>query len=103
MFKIEHDSLLVAMETDKIRRLSAGQMDSPSTRDVAARGLDLNDARAVVGEHVATHRTGHCVAEIENGDTFEWHLHKRLAAARTVYLTTQLPKPLLRTVAEPSS
>src|SRR5439155_27020473 len=47
----------------------------------ASRSLDLDDARAEIGELTGAERTRNCVLQRDNGNPFQWENSRRLGAA----------------------
>ncbi len=74
-FEVERQALLVAVDAQEVRALAAEERRTPRARVVAlARLLDLDDARAHVGEQHRAVRTGQHAREVEDGDAGEWRV-----------------------------
>ena len=73
MLEVERDAFLVAVDAEEVRALAFEKRRAPRSRVVALAGLlDLDDARAHVGEQHRAVRAGQHAREVENGDTVEW-------------------------------
>ena len=83
VLEVDDHALLVAMETDEVRRLAAVERRAPRARDVAARRLDRDDPRAEVAEHRRRERTGVCMREVDHRDIVEReHAHAESTCGR---------------------
>ena len=73
--EIEDDRLLAAVEPDEIARLAVGDIVI-AAREVALRPLDLDHARAGVGEPAGAHRRGDGLFERDHEEAFERERHQ---------------------------
>ena len=72
--EIEDDQLLAAVEPDEIGALAVRDV-VVAAREVALRALDLDDARAGIGEPAGAHRRGHGLFERDDQQAFEREGH----------------------------
>ncbi len=72
--EIEHHGFLAAVEPDEIAALAVHQIVI-AAREIALRPLDLDDARAGVGEPARAHRTGDGLFERDDEEAGEGESH----------------------------
>ena len=76
--EVDRQSALVAMKRDEIGRLGIAATGgrAPGARDVAAVGrLELEDRRAVIGQHGRAVRAGEGMRQVKDDNVFKGHLH----------------------------
>src|SRR5205809_7954564 len=81
MLHVERQALLRAVGPDEVRRESTHAFVVAPSEIAAARSLDLDDARAEIGELTGAERTRNRVLQRDNGNPFEWEDSSRLRAA----------------------
>ena len=74
LVEIEHQRFLAAVEPDEIGALALRQR-VVAAREIALRPLDLDDARAGVGEPARAHRRGDGLFERDDEEAFERKRH----------------------------
>ncbi len=73
--EIEHDRFLAAIEPDEMRALAVNEM-IVLAREVALRPLDLDDARAGIGEMTGAMRRRHRLLDRDDKKAFERERHQ---------------------------
>ena len=73
MLEVERDALFVPVDAEKVRALALEKRRAPRARVVAfLRLLDLDDARAHVGQQHRAVRAREHARQVENRDAVEW-------------------------------
>ena len=82
LLEIEREGLLVAVDAEEIRAFGADERRSPPARIVAAAGLlDLDHARAHVGEQHRAERARQHAREVDDEQAFQWRHNRPMADA----------------------